>query len=891
MEHRPDPDELLKHVQADEQARRRGKLKIFLGYAAGVGKTYAMLEAAYQRKAQGVDVVVGYVETHKRIETEELLEGLEVLPRRQAKYHDVVLTELDVDAVLKRRPRLVLVDEFAHTNAPGSRHPKRYQDVEEILDAGIDVYTTLNIQHLESLNDVVAQVTDVIVRETVPDRVIDEASEIEVIDLPPDELLIRLQEGKVYVPEQAARAIQKFFRKGNLTALRELSLRRAAERVDDQMRAYMQTRAIPGPWPAAERLLVCISPSPLSEHLVRSARRLAGELSAEWMVVYIETPQLAALAPEKRERVNGILRLAEELGARSYVLPSSGSIAATSQKIMEFARKNNITKVMVGKPLRPRWQEFLRGSLVDQLIHKSGDIDIYVVTSPDRPAVPPEENPLKLHSPLSRYLWSLLLVAGATGLGFLIGGRLEATNLVMVYLLIVVIAAVYLGRGPAILASILGVLTFDFFFVLPYFTFAVSDTQYVITFIALFLVGMVISQLTVRASEQAEAAQQRESETAELYDLSRDLAAAAELDVILHILIKHCEQTFDREIVVLLPEGNRLVSRLASTGLELSDEETAVADWVYRRGEPAGRHTNTLPAAQLRYLPLKTAQGVVGVLGVGKPGTAERDLTPAQRRLMEAFANQAAQAIERVKLAEEARQIKLLQAAEKLQNALLNSISHDLRTPLVSITGALTSLDEQSDSLDEENRKSLIVTAREEADRLNRLVGNLLSMTRIESGAIKLHIEPGDIQDVIGTALEQLGQRVANRKVPVKIPLDFPLVPIDFTLMVQVLVNVLENAVKYSPEYCSIEVSAELVDGKARIKIADRGEGIPPEDLTRVFDKFYRVQRPESVSGTGLGLSISKGIVEAHGGQIYASRGDGGGTVITIDLPVNGKQE
>ncbi|MGZ9163801.1 MAG: DUF4118 domain-containing protein [Anaerolineales bacterium] len=886
MEHRPDPDELLKHVQADEQARRRGKLKIFLGYAAGVGKTYAMLEAARQRKNEGVDVVIGYAETHKRVETEAMVEGFEILPRKTIEYRGVTLTEMDVDGVIARHPTLALVDELAHTNGPGSRHPKRYQDVEELLDAGINVYTTLNIQHLESLNDVVAQITGVVVRETIPDSVIDEASEIELIDLPPDELLSRLEEGKVYIPEQAARAIREFFRKGNLTALREMTMRRAAERVDDQMRSYMQIRAIPGPWPAAERLLVCISPSPLSEHLIRSARRLADELNAAWMVVYIETPRLAALAPEKRDRVTRILRLAEELGARSYVIPSSGSITATSQTIMEFARKNNITKIIVGKPLRPRWQELLRGSLVDHLIHKSGDIDIYVVTSSDRPAIPPEENPLRLHSPLSRYFWSLILVTAATAFGFLIGGRISATNLVMVYLLTVVIAAVYLGRGPAILASVLGVLAFDFFFVLPYFTFAVSDTQYVITFIALFLVGIVISQLTARAREQADAAQQREAETAELYDLSRDLAAAAELDVILRVLTQHVEQTFEREIVVLLPEGNRLVPRVASIGLNLSDEEIAVADWVYHRGEPAGRHTNTLPAAQLRYLPLKTARGIVGVLGVGKPGTAERDLTLAQRRLMEAFANQAAQAIERVKLAEEARQIKLLQAAEKLQNALLNSISHDLRTPLVSITGALTSLDEQSDSLNEENSRSLIVTAREEAERLNRLVGNLLSMTRIESGAIKLHLEPGDIQDVIGTALEQLGKRIADRKVHVDMPADFPLVPMDFTLMVQVLVNVLENAVKYSPEYCSIEVSAELENDKARIKIGDRGEGIPPEDLSRIFDKFYRVQRPESVSGTGLGLAISKGIVEAHGGQINAHARAGGGTVIAVELPL-----
>jgi len=889
MEYRPDPDELLRNLQAEE--RGRGRLKIFLGYAAGVGKTYAMLEAAYQRKEQGVDVVVGYVETHKRVETEQLVQGLEVLPRKQVEYHNVVLTELDVDTVLQRYPQLVLVDEFAHTNAPGSRHPKRYQDVEDILDAGIDVYTTLNIQHLESLNDVVAQVTGVIVRETVPDRVIDEASEIEVIDLPPDELLTRLKEGKVYVPGQAARAIQKFFRKGNLTALREMSLRRAAERVDDQMRAYMQTRAIPGPWPAAERLLVCISPSPLSEHLIRSARRLAGELNSEWIAVYVETPQLAALSPEKRERINRILQLAEELGARSYVLPSSNSIAATSQTIMEFARKNNITKIIAGKPLRPRWQELLRGSLVDLLIHRSGDIDIYVVTSSDQPAIPPEENPLRLHSPLSSYLWSMLLVAIATGLGFLIGGRIEPTNLVMLYLLTVVIAAIYLGRGPAVLASLLGVLTFDFFFVLPYFTFAVSDTQYVITFIALFLVGMVISQLTARAREQAEAAQQREAETAELYDLSRDLAAAAELDAILQALIQHCEQSFKRDVVVLLLEGDQLVARIASSGLTLSPEEMAVADWVYRHSEPAGRHTNTLTAAELRYLPLKTAQGVVGVLGVGKPGTAEHDLTPAQRRLMEAFANQAAQAIERGKLAEEARQIKLLQAAEKLQNALLNSISHDLRTPLVSITGALTSLDEQSDSLDEENRESLILTAREEAERLNRLVGNLLSMTRIESGAIKLHCEPGDVQDVIGTALEQLGKRVASHEIQVNIPDDFPLVPMDFTLIVQVMVNLLENAVKYSPFGSLIEVSAFTFNDKARLEVADHGVGIPPEDLTRVFDKFYRVQRPESVSGTGLGLSISKGIVEAHHGSIQARVREGGGTIILMELPLHSIQE
>lgn len=477
-------------------------------------------------------------------------------------------------------------------------------------------------------------------------------------------------------------------------------------------------------------------------------------------------------------------------------------------------------------------------------------------------------------------------MALATMIGYVIGGDIEATNLVMVYLLAVVIAAIYLGRGPAIFASILGVLTFDFLFVHPFFTFSVSDTEYIITFIGLFLVGVVISQLAARASEQAEAARQREAETAELYDLSRDLASAPDIEAILSVLQKHLEQTFSRTIAVLLPEGSRLVTRALSKGMTLNEEEFAVADWVYRHAEPAGRHTNTLPAAQLRYLPLRTSMGVVGVLGVGKPRTSDSDLSPAQRRLMEAFANQGAQAIERAQLEEQTRQIALLQSAEKLQNTLLNSISHDLRTPLVAITGALSALDEKDVEIDEPTRNALIENARGEADRLNRLVGNLLNMTRIESGAIKLRPEPGDIQDLIGTAIEQLGPRAEKNQIKVDVPANFPLIPMDFTLMAQVLVNLLENAIKYSPQDSWIEVVALLDDSKVRLQILDRGVGIPFDDLSRVFDKFYRVQRPESVSGTGLGLSISKGIVEAHGGEVRALNREGGGTILEVELPL-----
>ncbi len=884
MEHRPDPDELLKNLQPEET--QRGKLKIFLGYVAGVGKTYAMLEAAHQRKGQGLDVVVGYVETHKRAETEELVAGLEVLPRKQLEYHNVNLSELDVDMVLKRRPQLVLVDEFAHTNAPGSRHPKRFQDVEEILDAGIDVYTTLNIQHLESLNDIVAQVTGVIVRETVPDRVIDEASEIEVIDLPPDELLVRLQEGKVYIPDQAARAIRKFFRKGNLTALREMSLRRAAERVDDQMRSYMQTRAISGPWAAGERLLVCISPSPLAEKLIRTTRRLADELNAEWIAAYVEIASKPENNPANRERIGRALQLAEELGAKSITLAGR----SIHEVVLDYARKNNITKVVVGKPLKPRWQEIITGSIVDQLIYASGDVDVYVISARTellKPIMPVEWQP---HRPLGRYLISFSLVALSTMLGLTVRGNLEPTNLVMLYLASVVISGVFLGRGPSLLAAIVGVLAFDFFLVPPYLTFAVSDTQYLLTFFVLFIVSLVVSSLTARVREQAEAAIHREAQTSALYNLGRDLTSATDLDNVAHIIVSHIGQTFAREVAIFLPENGHVRPFASSPNYQPDENELAVAAWAFEHDQPAGRGTDTLPAASIRCHPLRTSNGLVGVLGV-RPKESGSFLTPEQRQTLAAFSNQAALAIERARLAEQAQQAELLQATEKLQTALLNSISHDLRTPLVAITGALTSLDEQADSLNDEYRRSLVGTAREEADRLNRLVGNLLSMTRIESGAIKLHREPGDIQDVIGTALEQLGKRVADHEVKVDVPADFPLVPMDFTLIVQVAVNLLENAVKYSPKGSPIDVSASLLDGDARIEIADRGVGIPPDDLARVFDKFYRVQRPESVGGTGLGLSISKGIVEAHHGNIYARARDGGGTVVSVELPLNGNQE
>jgi two-component system, OmpR family, sensor histidine kinase KdpD len=879
---RPDPDKLLERVQAEEAQQGQGKLKIFLGYAAGVGKTYAMLEAAHQRKREGVDIVIGYIETHKRVETEALVKELEIIPRQQVMYHNVQIPEMDIDAILVRKPSLVLVDELAHTNAPGSRHPKRYQDVVELLDSGIDVYTTLNIQHLESLNDIVARITGTLVRETIPDSVLDNVTDIEVIDLPPEELLKRLKEGKVYIPEQAERAIEKFFRKGNLTALREMMMRRAAERVDDQMRAYMRTESIPGPWAAGERLLVCLSPGTLSERLVRTARRLADELNAKWYAVYVETPNDLKLSQEKRDRIADMLQLAEELGARSVSLPGR----SVSEVVLGYAQRHNVTKIIVGKPLRPHWQELLLGSLVDELIHASGGIDMYMVTSEAEPVKPKVPEDWRPHQPWLRYIWATLLAAAATGVSSLIFPFISPVNLVIIYLLAVVLSAVYLGRGPAILTSILSVAAFDFFFITPRFSMAVSDTEYLLTFAGLLAVGLIISHLTSLVREQANAAQGREMQTVALYELGKDLTVTAKLTDIAKTVITQIGQTFGRDVAIFLPEEHGpLKVYAASPGLVIIDNELAVADWSFQRGQAAGRGTDTLPDASMRYQPLRTTRGVVGVLGV-RPADAGHQLSHDQRRTLDTFANQVAMAIERARLAEQARQAEILEITDKLQSALLNSISHDLRTPLVSITGALSSLMDETIKLDAASRRSLVETAYEEADRLNRLVGNLLDMTRLEAGAVRIHKDLCDVQDVIGSALEQLNSRLGKHPVTIDASPELPNISIDFILISRVLVNVIDNAIKYSPPEAPIEIRAQATSGHVEIGVADRGPGIPKEDLTRIFDKFYRVQRPDNVTGTGLGLAISRGIIEAHGGFMAAENRPGGGAIIMLALPI-----
>jgi two-component system sensor histidine kinase KdpD len=867
-----------------ERPPRRGRLKVFLGYAAGVGKTFAMLQQAHWRQAEGVEVVVGYAETHGRAEAEALLEGLEVLPRRSAERQGTVLTELDVDAVLARHPQLVLVDELAHATAPGGRHDQRFQDVEEILAAGIDVHSTLNIQHLESLNDTVAQITGLVVRETIPDRVLDSAHEIELVDLPPDDLLQRLREGRVHVPTQAVRSRERFFRKGNLTALREMALRRTASRVDDQLRSYMQTRAIAGPWAAAERLLVCVGPSPLSARLLRTARRLAQDLKAEWLALYVETSQ-ASLPPAAQERLAQNLRLAEQLGAQVVTL----SAPTVADSVAAYARTHNVTKVIVGKPLRSRLHELLHGSLVDQIIRATGTVDVYVISSSGEVSPAATRVPARPVNWLS-YAKSVALVMAATLVGVPLRLAVEPTNLVMLYLAAVLLAALYLGRKEALVASILGTLAFDFFCVPPHLTFAVADTQYLLTFAGLLGVGLVISSLAARARAQAEAAQRRQSQAVNLYELSRALAATPGLQAVLRIILDHIVRTFGAAAAIFLPGENGLEVAAATEPLELDDSERAVAQWAWQHGEEAGPGTSTLSGAALRYLPLQSGAARVGVLAV-RLTQQEGYLPPDERRLLESAASLAALAVERIHLAEKAGQAELLRVTENLQSALLNSISHDLRTPLASITGVLSSLTESEAgssqfSLEEGPARELVTVALGEAERLNHLVGNLLDMSRLEAGALRLHEEPSDVQDLVGAVLTQLGDRLRAHEVTVDLAPDLPLVPLDFVLIAQVLTNLLDNAAKYAPAGDPIEVRAVTIKEDLVVTVADRGPGIPEEDLERVFDKFHRVTRPNGASGTGLGLAISRGIIEAHGGRIVARPRAGGGLEVEFSLPL-----
>jgi len=873
---------LLRRVQEEEAREKRAKLKVFFGAAPGVGKTYAMLAEAQERRAEGLDVVIGVVETHGRSETAALTEGLEILPRIELAYAGQFMPEFDLAAALQRRPGLILMDELAHSNVMGSRHAKRWQDVMELLDAGFDVYTTLNVQHLESLKDVVAQITGVLVRENVPDTVLERADEVELVDLPPDDLLVRLKEGKVYLPDQARHARDHFFRKGNLLALRELALRHTAESVDAQMRRYMASEGIHKTWAAGDRLLVCVGPGELSERLIRGTRRMAGALGAPWLALYVESRKHLRFTEADRTRIEDNLRLAEKLGGETAVIEGGGSL---DDDILTFARDRNITKLVVGKPSRPRWMELVMGSTVDDLIRHSGDIDVYVISGePGRePAAPLLRRTIT--SPARNYLLSALVVVISSALAALIFRRTELADIVMVYLLGILIVATRFGRGPSLLASILSVAALDFLFVPPYLTFVVTDFRHVGTFAVMLLMGVVIGNLTERIRAQARLARGREQRTHALYRLGQELARSAGSAALVASAIQNVATQFQGQGVVLQPdEHGRLQTPDHPMAFPLNDQELGVAQWVFDHAEPAGLGTLTLPGARATYLPLRGVAGPIGVMGV-LPEGAPRWVEPDQRQLLEAFATQTALALERALLAEQGVKDRRRADEERLRNALLSSVSHDLRTPLGVITGAVSTALETPD-LPEPARRELLQSAQEEAQRLHRLVSNLLDITRLEAGSLELHTEWTPLEEVVGSALNRRELATEVHRVRVSLPADLPLVAMDGVLMEQLLLNLLDNALKYSPPGSPVDIKAWAAGKSLTLSISDQGPGIPSGEEERIFEKLARGQAASNRPGAGLGLAICKGIVTAHHGRIQAVNHPQGGAQFLVTLPL-----
>ncbi|MDA8161332.1 MAG: sensor histidine kinase KdpD [Desulfobacteraceae bacterium] len=884
-EGRPSPDILLEHVQEEEGRKKEGKLKIFFGAAPGVGKTYAMLDAARKKRAEGADVAVGIVETHGRSETEAMLEGMEIIPRREVEYKGASLKEFDLDAALTRKPEIILIDELAHTNAPGSRHKKRWQDAFELLGAGINVYATLNVQHLESLNDVITQITGVTVRETLPDSVLDRADDMELIDLPPDELLQRLKEGKVYIAELAARAKENFFRKGNLLALRELALRRTAERVDEQMLKYRIRKGVKAIWPAAERIMVCVGPNPRSIRLIRAAKRMAAGLRADWIAVTIEAPSTVKPSEDDLRRLSEHMRLAENLGAETVVL--SGHKA--SEEILSYARARNVTKVIIGKPTHPRWKDRIFGSLLDEVVRGSGEIDVYVITGDSgEPLTPLSAKPRRGRHDIKGWPFSIGVVAACTILIAAMRPYLTLVDTAMMYLLGIVIVASRTSKWPSLLATMLSIAALDFLSVPPVYTFSVADIRYSFTFIVMFFVALVISRLTLRVREQANASRRRERRTAALYRLSRELVHERGIPQLSSIAIKRLSEILPCKVIILVPdgEGGLTVPVTGTDTFALDQRESGVAHWTFEHRQRAGLGTDTLPGAKAMYLPLATSVRTVGVMGV-LPGGSLNFFDQEQVQLLESFANQIAIALERAFLADEAQRALLQAETEAVRNTLLSSVSHDLRTPLAAITGAATALLQHDIALDQQNRYELIRTISEEAEHLNEIIRNVLDMTRLETKAINIKKEWQSIEEIVGVALNRLSEKLKGHELKIDIPAELPLVPFDALLIEQALMNLLDNAAKYSPAGTLISLTARIKEGVLLMELADRGRGIPQGEEEKIFEKF--VHGSNTGGGIGLGLTICRAIINAHKGRIWAENRPGGGAIFRFTLPIEGR--
>jgi two-component system sensor histidine kinase KdpD len=879
---RRNPDALLALFKEEQNNRTHGRLKIFFGYAPGVGKTYAMLEAARKLKAENIDVLAGVVETHGRAATKELLDGLEILPPTRSEYKGKEISEFDLDAAIIRKPQVILVDEAAHTNAPGSRHEKRWQDIQELLLHGIDVFTTLNTQHIETLNDRVAQITRIEVRERVPDSFVEEAFEIELVDLPVDELLKRLQEGKVYISEQAATALEHFFRKGNLIALREIALLFVAQRVDAQMERYRELHQIGAVWPAGERIMVCISASPLSVKLVRGAKRMATALRAQWLVAYVETPGRAPLKDTDKARVIQTLRLAEQLGAE--IVEITGE--SVSEEIVKCAQQHNVSRIVIGKPALPRWKELLRGSIVDEVIRKSGAIDVYVITGEEGGPAPTASFKWQRSSSSSNYLKAFLVCCACTGISYAAMNFLAEINMVMIYLLGVLFVAMRYGRGPSVLASVLSVAAFDFCFVPPKLTFVAEDSQYLLTFGVMLSVALTISTLTTRVKQQAESSRLRERRTAALYAMSKELASIDEPDQLMKIGMQHLAEVFDAGIAILIFHDQKPLEILTDTHNQqaFDQPDLAVAEWTMTNREMAGLGTNTLPGSSALYLPLQGTSRMIGVLAV-KPNVLDKLSRPEQIQLLQTFATQIAQACERAYLSEENERAQVQMKTEQLRSSLLSSVSHDLRTPLATIAGAASSIMEAPSSLDLNGCKERAAEIFQESVRLNRLVTNLLDMTRLQAGTLVVKKDWHPVDEIVGSALSCMDDKLKNREVKTKIAEEALLIQVDEVLIQQVLVNLIENALKYTPEDSPLEISAERSEDSLLVSVADRGPGIPAEHRALIFEKFFR-EDPKAAVGAGLGLAICHGIVDAHGGKIWVDENPEGGSIFRFTLPI-----
>lgn len=887
-EQRPSPEALLEAARREESAS--GKLKIFVGAAPGVGKTYEMLQSAHARRKAGIDVVVGFVETHGRAETEALVNGLEAIPRKRLDHRGQIIEEMDLDAVIARRPQIAVVDELAHTNTAGSRHPKRYLDVEELLSHGIDVYTAVNIQHIESLNDIVAQITHVRVRETVPDSIFDRADAIELIDLTPDDLIQRLKEGKVYVPKQAERALEHYFSPGNLTALRELALRRTAERVDEQLLTHMQANAIPGPWAAGERILVCVSEDPRAAGLVRYTKRLADRLHAPFTAISIETRRSLQLSDEERDRLADTLRLAESLGGEALTIPAVGRRIADD--VINFAHGNNVTQIVIGKSTRSRWFEMTRGSVVHDLVRRAGNISVHVIPGDELSGEPAKTSVQTAarsepFDPLP-YLKALGIVLVGLGAAELIQPRFGIENVDLVLLTAVVAVAVRYGLWPSLLATVAASLSYNFFFLPPIYTFTITDPTNVAAFVLFMAVAMIVSNVAARVRTQADTAIGRIRTTEQLYAFSRKLAGTATLDDVLWASAYQIALMLRVRVVLLLPDDGLLTVKSGYPPEDQLDQaDLAAANWAWSNDRPAGRGSDTLPGAKRLFLPMRTGRGPIGVIGIDNDRTGPL-LTPDQRRLLDALVDQGALAIERVLLVEDMDRVKRTVESERLRASLLTSISHDLKTPLASVLGAASTMRDLAGALSDTEKHDLLATVIDESERLNRFIANLLDMTKLESGAIVPNTALHDLGEIVGSALRRASKILTAHKVELVLAADLPMLQLDAVLFEQVLFNLLDNAAKYSPADTTISIRSRRERDQVVLEIADEGAGIPPDELESVFDKFYRVHKGDHVRpGTGLGLAISRGFVEAMGGTVSAaSRSDRSGAVLIIRLPV-----